>query len=80
MARISCKSPLEGGDRLANQRLIHDVAYATSRHILEVVAGCLREVEQRDAFDEIYERVKAGIEGYEIQNNRLEQRLKPGRN
>jgi hypothetical protein len=80
MARTSCKSPLEGGDRMANERLIHDVAFATSRHILEVVAGCLREEEQRDAFDEIYERVKAGIECFDIQNDRMERRLKPGRN
>jgi hypothetical protein len=65
---------------MANQRLIHDVAYATSRHILEVFAGCLREEEQRDAFAEIYERVKAGIECYEVQNRRMERRLEPGRN
>ena len=80
MARISCKSPLEGGDPLANQRLIHDVAYATSRHILELIAGCISEEDHPDAFAAVYERVKAGIEAYEIQNNRMEQRLKPGRN
>ena len=65
---------------MANKRLIHDVAFATSRHILEVFAGCLREEEQRDAFAEIYDRVKAGIECFEIQSNRLERRLHPGRN
>jgi hypothetical protein len=65
---------------LANQRLIHDVAFATSRHILEVFACCLREEEQRDAFAEIYERVKAGIECFELRTNRLQSRLRPGRN
>jgi hypothetical protein len=65
---------------VANQRLIHDVAFATSRHILEVFAGCIREEERRDAFAEIYERVKAGIECFELQSNRMESRLRPGRN
>ncbi len=60
--------------------LIHDVAFATSRHILEVVAPCLREEEQRDAFAEIYDRVKAGLECYDIRQRRLERRLKPGSN
>lgn len=65
---------------VANQRLIHDVAFATSRHILEVFASCLREEEQRDAFQEIYERVKAGIECFEIHSNRMAKRLNPGKN
>lgn len=65
---------------VANQRLIDDVAYATSRHILDVFAGCIREEEQRDAFAEIYERVKAGIECFEIRSNRMESRLHPGKN
>ena len=63
---------------MARERLIHDVAFATSRHILEVIAGCLREEERRDAFDEIYDRVKAGIECFDLQNTRMQQRLKPG--
>jgi hypothetical protein len=65
---------------VANQRLIHDVAFATSRQILEVVAPCLREEEQRDAFAEIYERIKAGIECFELRSNRMASRLLPGNN
>ena len=65
---------------VANQRLIHDVAFATSRHILDVFAGCLREAEQSDAFAEIYERVKAGIECFELRSNRMASRLHPGNN
>lgn len=65
---------------VANQRLIHDVAFATSRHILAVFAGCIREDEQRDAFAEIYQQVKAGIELYELSNDRMDRRLHPGRN
>jgi hypothetical protein len=62
------------------QRLIHDVAFATSLHILGIFAGCLREEEQRDAFAEIFERVKAGIEAFELQNRRMISRLDPSRN
>jgi hypothetical protein len=65
---------------VADQRLIHDVAFATSRHILDVFAGCLREEERRDAFLEIYARVKAGIECFELRSNRMESRLDPGKN
>ena len=57
---------------MADQRLIHDVAVATSKHVLEIVAGCLREEEQLDAFAEIYERVKAGIEAFDLNRNRIE--------
>jgi hypothetical protein len=52
--------------------LIHDVASATSMHVLEVFAGCIREDEARDAFDEIYVRIRAGIEAYQIQSTRTE--------
>lgn len=65
---------------MASQRLIHDVAFATSRSILEMFAGCIREEEKRDAFTEIYERVKAGIESFELRSNRMENRLHPGKN
>jgi hypothetical protein len=65
---------------VVNQRLIHDVAFATSRSILEVIVGCLREEEQREAFAEIYDRVKAGIEWFELHSSRIESRLRPGTN
>ena len=56
------------------------MASATTQHILEVFAGCIREEERRDAFEEIYARVKAGIECFEIHNHRMERRLSPGSN
>ncbi len=65
---------------MANERLIHDVAVATSKHILEVISPCLREEEQRDAFQEIYDRVKAGIQVFDLQQARLAERLDPGSN
>jgi hypothetical protein len=61
-------------------RLIHDVAWATSQHILEVFAPLLREEEQRDAFVEIYARVKAGMECLAIQADRMQRRIKPSNN
>ena len=61
-------------------RLTHDVAWITSQHIVEVFAPLLREEEQREAFAEVYARVKAGIECFEIQSERMQQRLKPSKN
>jgi hypothetical protein len=65
---------------VANQRLIHDVAVATSKQVLAVFAPCLREEEQRGAFEEIYARIKAGIECFEIESTKMMCRLRPGRN
>jgi hypothetical protein len=65
---------------VASDSLIHDVAWATASRIIEVFASCLREEEKRDAFVEVYARVKAGLEDYQIRENRRRQRLKPGVN
>ncbi len=65
---------------MADDRLRHDVAWTTATHILEVFAPCLREEEQREAFAEIYARVQAGLECFEIQAERMQRRLKPSSN
>jgi len=65
---------------MPNDQLIHDVAWATSQHIVEVFAPCLREEEQPDAFAEVYARLKACLETFEIESNRREQRLHPSQN
>jgi len=65
---------------VANEPLIHDVAFGTSLHILELFADRLGEEEARERFAEIYARVKAGIEWLEIRSNRTAQHLDPGRN
>jgi hypothetical protein len=62
-----------------NRRLVNETAFLTARHLLHVVRDCLRPEEQRDAFQEFYDLVKAGIERYESQADRT-QRLKPSRN
>jgi len=65
---------------MASDSLTHDVAWMTAMHIVEIFAGCLREEELRDAFAEVYARVKAGLECYQIQENRRQRRMRPGVN
>ena len=40
----------------------------------------LREEEQREAFAEIYQRIKACLECYDLHAERMQQRLKPSYN
>jgi hypothetical protein len=61
-------------------RLIHDVAWVATQHVLEIFAPLLREEEQREAFAEIYQRVRAGLECYETRVERMARRLSPGKN
>ena len=65
---------------MASDSLIHDVAWATARHIVEVFSGCLRDEEKHDAFVEVYIRVKAGLENFQLQEDRMQQRMRPGAN
>ena len=53
-----------------NARARHDAAVATARAILEVVSPCLRPEEQRDAYEEFYRAVSAGLEAYEALRGR----------
>ena len=61
-------------------RLIHDVRRATARQILEVFASRLPEEKQRQAFDAIDLRVKAGVECDQITSDRMARRLHPDNN
>jgi hypothetical protein len=63
-----------------NQRLQHDSAFALAIALLEIVQGCLREEERRDAFEAIYQACRAGIEAHDIQRQRMQTRLHPFRN
>ncbi len=60
-----------------NQRICHDVAFATALHILEVFSPLLREDERRDAFEEVFDRVRAGLIAYDHETKSLLHRLKP---
>ena len=65
---------------MTSDSLIHDVAFVTAQQIVDIFAGCLREEELRDAFDEVYPLVKASLERFQIQENRMERRMRPGVN
>jgi hypothetical protein len=47
-----------------SESLIHDAAWATAKNVLAVVAPVLREEERLDALEEIFARVKTGMEEY----------------
>ena len=59
------------------ERVKHDVAWATALEILQVFLPLLREEERRDAFGEIYERVKVALHAYDQENKSLLHRLRP---
>jgi hypothetical protein len=63
-----------------NQRIQHDAAIAIAKACLDVVASCIHPSCHKDAWEEFYQVAKAGIEGYEIQNQRMLQRLLPCKN
>jgi hypothetical protein len=58
-------------------RIRHDIAWATALHILEVFSPLLRDEEKRDAFNEVFTRVKAGLLSYDHEVKSLLHRLKP---
>ncbi len=62
------------------EKLKHDFSWSITSQVVVVFAPLLREEEQREAFAEVYQRVRAGIECYECQADRMVQRLRPGRN
>lgn len=62
------------------ERLRHDVAWAASASIIELFEPLLREEEQREAFAEIYQRVKAALEAYDLEADRTHRHLQPTRN
>jgi hypothetical protein len=63
-----------------NPRIAHDVCWATAQRIVELFAPLLREEERKDAFLEVYEQVKAGLDAYCLQIDHMTKRLKPHRN
>ena len=62
---------------MPNERLIHDAAVAMAHALLDKVKSCLREEEWRLALQEFYQICRAGIEAYNIQQDRMRQRMKP---
>ena len=58
-----------------NQRLIHDAAFTLATDLAAMLN--IRDEEVADAVHEFYPVCKAGIERYEEQANRMQQRLHP---
>lgn len=56
-------------------RLQHDVAWTTAQSVLKLLS--LRDEETPEVFFKVFERVKAGLEAYELQATRMHQRLRP---
>jgi hypothetical protein len=70
----------ETDPKMRNASLIHDAAFHAAHSVLEVFSPVLRDDEKRDAFQEVYERVKAAVEWYELRAGRREERLNPSPN
>jgi hypothetical protein len=62
---------------MRSRSLTRDVARATSRAIVDVFAGCLREEDLHDAFTEVYALVIAGLKRFRVQENQRWQRMRP---
>lgn len=58
----------------------HDVAWPAALSILSVFEDVIREDEHRDALHEIYIRVVAALEAYDMRAQRLLQQTEPGEN
>ncbi len=65
---------------MTRKTLTHAIAWATAKEIVHVFAGCLRGEEVGDALTETYEVVKKNLELFQIQENRMERRMRPGAN
>ena len=65
---------------MSNARLLHDYAFATAQHVVEVLRDLRRDGKLDEAFTHVYARVKAGMECLQIQADRMQKRLRPGRN
>jgi hypothetical protein len=63
-----------------NQRLKHDAVMAMATACLDLIKPCLRDEEWRDAFEGFSAICTAGIEAYEIQKQRMLERLNPTKN
>jgi hypothetical protein len=65
---------------MANQRLQHDAAVAIAKTCLGVISPCLPPALRQQAWKSFYQAAKWGIEAYELQVERMRQRLHPSKN
>ena len=60
---------------MTNQRLLNETCFAIARDMLSLVSHLIREEEHRDAFSEFYQVVKQRLLRYQVEQDRLLQRL-----
>jgi len=60
-----------------HERIAHDAAHATTLTILQCLESCIRPEEHVTAYEEIFQRVKAGIEAYVLHSQRQQEQLNP---
>jgi hypothetical protein len=58
----------------------HEVAWKGAKTIVDVFASLLREEERRDAFTEVYTRIRALLADYDRQAEWLHRRMRPSGN
>lgn len=58
-------------------RLHHDAAWAMTKHCIELLSNLLDAEQKIDAQEGIYAICLAGLEAYEVQVDRMRQRLRP---
>jgi len=62
---------------ILNERLLHDAAFATALSVFVCIESCLRPEEHETAFDEMYKRIKLGIEAFVLHTQRQQAQLNP---
>jgi hypothetical protein len=62
-----------------HQRLANEFLLRLARRALAIIAPCLREEEQRDAFEEFHMAFKEELLRYEEEKDRLQARLRARR-
>jgi len=65
---------------MAGETFPNDLARSTASEIVEIFASLLREEERRDAFDEVFARVLAGLECFQRQRPAQSIQIKPSSN
>jgi hypothetical protein len=60
---------------VSSASLLHDEGWKLTASVIEVFAPLLREEEKAEAFREVYERVRRGLEKYEERASRRRRRL-----
>jgi hypothetical protein len=63
-----------------NPRMIHDRAFVMTKEIVGKIAHNYREEELRDMFEEFFAVCKDGLQALCLEQERLDQRLRPTNN